>query len=257
MTLQELLGSSDPGAQLRVMQVTGDLKENYPLLAAHYSVPQPALHHPEICTGWHLELCLNAAKALGASPRAMLGVLLHDVGKTLTNSTHWPKHHGHEALGATFLEKTPVVQWGKGFVEAELSAEYLQFALQVAQYHLKVHTVFQMKSTSVAKFICALRQAAKPFIGDDDQKWFAWMYDLLVSCASDAKGRLGKEDTDYPQRDFLMACVTEPDMAPLWKSHLDQDESSSPEYYQAWSTLHTARATRIDQLRLTFLGDAQ
>lgn len=250
MSLHQLFNAENPGTLLRVWYASGVLSEKFPLIHSHYGVPQPAEHHPEICTGWHLELCLNAAAAKKASARALFGVLLHDVGKPLTDPQFWPKHHMHEELGEAYLVQRPVSEWGEGFVEANLSEDYFEMARQVAKYHLRVHTVFQLKSVTVAKFICELRSRAAPYI-HSDQDWIQWMDDFLMSCEADSSGRLGKADTPYPSRAYLMACATSPETIRLWDVLREQPSCPGDELTQ-WQALHTTRSKEMARVKTLF-----
>jgi len=112
--------------------------------------------------------------------------LLHDLGKALTPKTQWPRHIGHEAKGVPLVEafcdriKTP--------------KDYKELAVLVAKYHLECHKCFEFKSTTIVKFLERV----------DAYRRFERFEEFLLACEADAKGRLGFEESDYPQRAFLL-----------------------------------------------------
>lgn len=175
-----ILDSEKPGSMLRKLHILGVLKEHLPEVDALYGVPQREEHHPEVDTGWHIELCLDAGKTLNLSKREMYAVLLHDVGKAVT--TGWPRHHNHEILGV------PLVSSINARVEYDDS--YKQLALLVAEYHLQGHQAQIRTPKGMLAFL--------EVIGVDNVESF------MKACHADAAGRLGHADAEYSQRAFVM-----------------------------------------------------
>ena len=98
------LSEKTPEAFIQTLRQCGALAVILPEVDALYGVPQPPEHHPEIDTGIHIELVLSQAARLSEDPRVRFAALLHDVGKGLTPSQHWPKHHGHEEKGVQLVQ---------------------------------------------------------------------------------------------------------------------------------------------------------
>src|SRR3990170_1562528 len=90
------LAEPAPEAWLRLLHDCGALARIIPELDALYGVPQPEKWHPEVDTGLHMELVLQAAAGLTPEPRVRFAALMHDLGKGRTPRSSWPKHIGHE-----------------------------------------------------------------------------------------------------------------------------------------------------------------
>src|SRR3984885_7196916 len=97
---RKALGEAQPSAFLRVLRECGALAVLFPEIDALYGVPQRAEFHPEIDTGVHLEMVLDAAGGI-APGDDLIGfcALLHDLGKALTPADELPRHAGHEHRG--------------------------------------------------------------------------------------------------------------------------------------------------------------
>ncbi len=98
------LAEPAPAAWLRALRDCGALARIFPELDALYGVPQPEKWHPEIDTGLHMELVMQAAAALTPEPRIRFAALMHDLGKGRTPRSQWPRHIGHEESGARLVE---------------------------------------------------------------------------------------------------------------------------------------------------------
>ena len=97
--LELALRTESPAEFLRVLRDCGALQVILPEVDRLFGVPQPAKYHPEIDTGVHTLMCVQAAVRLSDDPIVRYAVLLHDVGKGVTDPDKWPSHHGHDALG--------------------------------------------------------------------------------------------------------------------------------------------------------------
>ena len=86
-----------PSRMVEVLRDCGALARLLPELDRLWGVPQPPEHHPEVDTGVHLLLVLDAAAALGAPLAARWACLCHDLGKGTTPPAEWPRHIAHEA----------------------------------------------------------------------------------------------------------------------------------------------------------------
>lgn len=181
-----------PHEALASLHANGELARLLPEVEALYGVPQNPLHHPEVDTGVHTELCLQLAERLGASPRARFAVLTHDLGKALTPSAEWPKHVDHELRG---IEPVRAV-----CERLAVPEDWQALALLVCEYHLHAHRAFEMRSTSVVKFLQQTRL---------DSEVHPLFEDFIIACEADKRGRTGKEDKPYDQGAFLRAAMAE------------------------------------------------
>lgn len=99
------LMEAQPSRMLAVLRECGALARLLPELDALWGVPQPALHHPEIDTGLHMMLVVDYAAGRGFDLPVRFAALMHDLGKGVTPSEHWPRHHGHEGRGVALVEQ--------------------------------------------------------------------------------------------------------------------------------------------------------
>jgi len=179
------LNRANPDKELASRRASGWLAANLPEVDALYGVPQTAAHHPEVCTGIHIELCLAVAAELSDSFDVRFAVLTHDLGKALTPKDEWPKHVNHEHAG---LE--PVKHLCERLALPESTRK---LAMLVCEHHLQAHRAMELKNTSVVKFL------TENGLLDDAEL----AEHFLLACESDARGRLGKHDNLYPQGSFL------------------------------------------------------
>ena len=186
----EWLDSSDPGILLHYLYHSGKLQEFLPEVACLYGVPQRAKHHPEVDTGAHIELCLTVAADMKLSRPVRIAVLLHDLGKGVTPAIEWPSHHNHEHEGLPWVRRV--------IHRLALRSYEAQLALTVCRWHLWMHRVFEHRPQTVVKYLDQL------FLKNLDQ-CPTLLLDFCDACLCDARGRLGLQDTLYPQADFLKA----------------------------------------------------
>lgn len=183
--LSRALLEPTPSAFIHTLRQCGGLKEILPEVDQLFGVPQPEAHHPEIDTGIHTLMVMEQAAQLSDRLEVRFGAMVHDLGKGITPEELLPKHHNHEEEGVPLVEalckrlKTPSSVRKAGVV--------------ASQYHLKVHRAKEMKATSLVKMFNELGYRNKPEI----------LEDLILTSEADARGRLGLEDRDYPQPDYL------------------------------------------------------
>ncbi len=81
----------------------GALKEMLPEVEKLAEIPERTDYHPEGNSGAHTMLALKAAQT--TDRLVNFTVLLHDVGKTLTDPARWPSHRGHDKLGEPLVRE--------------------------------------------------------------------------------------------------------------------------------------------------------
>ena len=154
-----------------------------------WGVPQPPAHHPEIDTGVHLMMVLDESARVQAPLPVRFACLCHDLGKGTTPADVLPRHLGHEERGVKLLRA--LCDRLKVPVECRALAEI------TAREHGHVHASLDLKPAAQLRLLerCdALRRPAR----------FA---DMLLACECDARGRLGFEQRDYPQRMRLLQAL--------------------------------------------------
>lgn len=187
--LEKGLMTDNPDVYLSFLQSLGALKVILPEVDALYGVPQPALHHPEIDTGSHIELCLLAAAKADANSVTRFAVLMHDLGKGITPEDELPQHRGHEQAGVPLVEAV--------CDRLKVPNAHREAAVKTCELHLKVHRVFESRGGTVIKLVDRL----------GGMRQNSTYEDVLDACEFDAKGRYGFSDRDYPQGQFLRDVV--------------------------------------------------
>ncbi|HEY1588459.1 MAG TPA: multifunctional CCA tRNA nucleotidyl transferase/2'3'-cyclic phosphodiesterase/2'nucleotidase/phosphatase, partial [Rhodanobacter sp.] len=185
---RKALGEPQPSAFLRVLRKCGALAVLFPEIDALYGVPQRAEFHPEIDTGVHLEMVLDAAARL-APGDDLVGfcALTHDLGKALTPVDELPRHVGHEHRGVAPLHALAA--------RLKVPTEHAALAELVCREHLNAHRAFELKPATVLKLLGALDALRRP----------ARLDVFLAACEADKRGRPGHEQDAYPQAAYLRA----------------------------------------------------
>jgi tRNA nucleotidyltransferase (CCA-adding enzyme) len=174
-----------PRRYIEVLRECGALVRILPELDALFGVPQVAQHHPEIDTGIHVLMALDQVCALTDDTRVRFAVLMHDLGKGLTDPAIWPHHYEHEKRGAELLPE--VCQ------RLRTPKEYRDLAVLSAELHTHCHRALELRPSTVVKLLERLDAFRRP------QRF----EQFLLTCEADARGRLGLEQRDYPQTDYL------------------------------------------------------
>lgn len=183
---RKALGEAQPSAFLRVLRDCGALAVLYPEIDALYGVPQRAEFHPEIDTGVHLELVLDAAARI-APGDDLVGfcALVHDLGKALTPLDELPRHIGHEHRGVAPLRALAA--------RLKVPTEHAALAELVCREHLNAHRAFELKPATLLKLLTAMDALRRP----------ARLDAFLAACEADKRGRRGHEYDAYPQATWL------------------------------------------------------
>ena len=185
--IEKALSTAAPDVFVEVLHKTHALKVILPEVDKLFGVPQPEKHHPEIDTGAHILLCLQQAARLSDDPVVRYAVLVHDVGKGVTDPAKWPRHIAHETLGLKPLkaihERLPVPN------------DYAQLAAMVCEHHLNLHRVRELRPVTLLNLLETLDAFRRP---ERLQKF-------LLACEADARGRAGLENEPYPQGAYLAA----------------------------------------------------
>ncbi len=194
--------SGNPEVFFQVLQQCNALEELWPELAVLWGIPNPALWHPEICSGTHTMMVLQQAVLLTQAffkesaddqsdqkTAIRFAALCHDLGKGITPDHLWPSHKGHEKSGLPLVEK--ICQ------QLKVPNHYKQLALKVCEFHLHCHKAFELKANTLLKMFNQLDIWRKPQEFDF----------FLMACKADFLGRLGFEKRPYPQEQYLQAAV--------------------------------------------------
>ena len=178
-----------PSRMLEVLRECGALQKLLPEVARLWGVPQRAEYHPEIDTGIHLLMVLDMAAQLGAPLPVRFACLCHDLGKGTTPADVLPRHIGHEERSARLLKVL--------CQRLRVPVECREIADVVAREHGNIHRSATLSAPAVVRLFERCDAFRKP-------QRFA---DILLACECDARGRLGLEQSAYPQRPRLLAAL--------------------------------------------------
>lgn len=171
-----------PSRMFEVLRECGALQKLLPEVDRLWGVPQRAEYHPEVDTGVHLMMVLDMSARLQAGLAVRFACLCHDLGKGMTPADILPRHIGHEARGARLLQ---------GVCERlRVPTDCRELADVVAREHGNIHRSAEFGAAALVRLLERCDALRKP-------RRFA---DALLACECDARGRLGLENSDYPQR---------------------------------------------------------
>ena len=185
--LSRALDEDDPAIFLTSLKDCGVLSCLFPEIDNLFGVPQNAKYHPEIDTGVHVMMALQASAELGHDNEIRFAVLMHDLGKASTPADVLPSHHGHEARGIK-----PVKAFCKRW---RVPRAHTELALITTELHLKAHRCQELKASTLLKLLTRADSLRKP----------ERFVKMLEACRADIRGRTGREDDSYPQAAYLTA----------------------------------------------------
>lgn len=188
-TARALMESPRPSVYFETLRRVGALDGWFPELAALFGVPQRPDYHPEIDTGVHTLMCIDYAARQDYPLPVRVSALTHDFGKALTPPSVLPRHPGHEARGVplvtVFCDRLRVPNRCR------------EVALIHTREHLLIHQVRQLRPATLLALLERLQalRAGPVFTA------------VCQASYSDARGRLGLEDCEYPQVAYLEAAA--------------------------------------------------
>ncbi|MFS1439540.1 multifunctional CCA addition/repair protein [Shewanella sp. 10N.286.48.A6] len=186
--LDKALSSQNPEVFFEQLRSCGALKVLFPEIDALFGVPQPEKWHPEIDSGIHTMMVLQASAKLTDKKTIRFAALVHDLGKAITPTELWPKHHGHGQKGLPIIKK--LVQ------RIKAPNEYKELALLCSDQHQNIHNALELRAETIIKI----------FDKGDFWRKPQRLTDLLLCCQADIQGRTGFEQAQYPQSEFLIHC---------------------------------------------------
>lgn len=221
-----------PSRMFEILRDCGALAKILPELDALWGVPQRADYHPEVDTGVHTMMVIDAAAAMGLPLPARFAALAHDLGKGATPGDILPRHIGHEARSVAML--------GPLCERLRVPTDCRDLALLVARFHTEIHRLPELRPVTVAKLVERCDALRRP-------ERFGLMLD---ACEADFRGRLGFGDRSYPQKEGWLSAagaVRGIDAGAITKAC--EDPARIPE------RLHEARVEAVRRLGLQQAGD--
>ena len=179
------LTTARPSRYFTTLHEVGALADTFPEVEALFGVPQPKEYHPEVDTGIHTMLVLDAAAALSDEIAVRFAAVCHDLGKALTPREEWPRHIGHERRG---VEPT------RALCERLRTPKAVrELAITVTAQHGRIHHALEMRDATLVDLLGELDALRRP------ERFEA----ILVVCHADSRGKPGRESVDYPEGDWL------------------------------------------------------
>ena len=174
-----------PEVFLQVLRDCGALRALLPEVDALFGVPQPALHHPEIDTGVHVQMVLRQCAEHDQPLAVRWACLLHDLGKGLTEPAQWPRHIAHEQRGLRLIEAVNA--------RSKAPRDCAELALLVGEYHTHAHRARELRAQTLAELFQHFDLYRRPERFEQ----------FVAASEMDARGRLGLERQPYPQAAYL------------------------------------------------------
>ena len=175
-----------PSRFFETLRSCGALAKILPEVDALFGVPQPEKYHPEIDCGIHTLLVVDDAAQHDYVLEVRFAALTHDLGKATTPKDILPRHICHELRGAELIKKLSQ--------RLRVPSDCRDLALLAARYHGDIHRAHELRAETVIRLFQSADAWRRP-------ERFA---QLLQVCATDAHGRTGHEQDDYPQADYLL-----------------------------------------------------
>lgn len=161
----------NPEQFILTLRSCGALAVILPEINQLFGVPNPYKHHPEIDSGVHSLMVLEAAVQLSEDPVTRFAALVHDLGKALSPMASWPKHHGHEERGVPVIEAL--------CSRLRIPNDYRSLAVMVSRFHLLVHRITELRAATIVSILDSIDAFRRPQL-------FAA---LLIACHADSAGR--------------------------------------------------------------------
>jgi tRNA nucleotidyltransferase (CCA-adding enzyme) len=183
------LMEAQPSRMFECLRACGALQRLLPEVHALWGVPQRADYHPEVDTGVHLMMVLDASARLQAPLPARFACLMHDLGKGTTPVEILPRHLGHEQRSVNLARQV--------CDRLKVPNDCRDLGLLVAGEHGNIHASMGFGAAALVRLLERCDALRKP-------QRFAL---ALLACEADARGRLGLENRAYPQREHLLQAL--------------------------------------------------
>ena len=179
------LMEAQPSRMFNLLRECGALQRLLPELDRLWGVPQRAEHHPEVDTGVHAMMVLNMSARLQTSLAVRFACLCHDFGKGTTPADVLPRHIDHERRSVDLLLDV-CERW-------RVPNDCKELAEVVAREHGNIHRSNELNPAALLRLLERCDAIRKPERFEE----------ALQACECDARGRLGFEESPYPQRQRL------------------------------------------------------
>lgn len=184
--LQKALMTPNPEVFIQVLHEVGALSKVLPEVENLFGVPGPKRWHPEVDTGIHTLMTVQAMVKENTDPVARFAMLCHDLGKALTPKSEWPHHPMHNILGLQPLEKL--------CTRLHVPNEYYETAKIVVRYHNDMHHIYKDGASGVLDLFERLDAFRK------ENRFVIF----VQCCKCDFLGRKGFENRKFARSDYIL-----------------------------------------------------
>lgn len=179
------LMESTPSRMFEALRECGALARIAPEIDALFGVPERLDYHPEGDSGVHTLLVLDASSRLGLPLTARFAALCHDLGKALTPADMLPRHIGHDKRGHEPIQEL--------CERLRVPADCRELALMACREHILIHRSRELRPDTLVDMFLRCDALRRP-------ERFALLVEV---CRSDAQGREGYSNANYPQAVYL------------------------------------------------------
>jgi len=179
------LSEQTPSIFFKTLRDCDALQVLMPEIDNLFGVPQPPQYHPEVDTGIHIMMVIDAAARAGEDVITRFAALTHDLGKGVTPKEEWPRHIGHEEKSVPLIEIL--------CERLRCPRDFKELAVTVARYHTHCHRALELRPSTMVDLFESLDAFRRP------QRFTQ----VLGACAADFHGRTGFEDKIYEPAPFL------------------------------------------------------
>lgn len=167
---EKSLKEKDPDLFITTLRSCDALRIIFPEIHALFGVPNPVHYHPEIDSGIHTLLVLQAAAKQSTDPLTRFAAVTHDLGKAITPWSLLPKHHQHEETGVPIINTL--------CDRLRIPTAYRQLAILSSKLHLRIHRIEELRASTIVKTFEVADAFRKPERFEQ----------LLRVCEADAQG---------------------------------------------------------------------
>lgn len=194
LELEKVFKEPNPSKFFETLKKANVLSYIFPEIDNLFGVPQTAKYHPEIDTGIHIMMVLEQAKKLSGKTDVMFAALTHDLGKYLTHldpNIEEGKHAQHEIRGLPLVEEM--------CDRLKVPNPVRKLAMFTSMYHTHCHKAYELTSKSMYTL----------YKKSDFKRNPDFLENFFIACKADARGRLGFENVEYNQPNYIKNILNE------------------------------------------------
>ncbi len=225
---------------LTELKECGALKRILPEVEALFGVPQVEKYHPEIDTGIHILMSVDAASAMTRDPMVIFAVLVHDLGKALTPRAELPRHRGHEKRGLKPIESL--------CARLGVPTRFREFALKVCEYHLHCHRIRELRPGTALRVLEAFDGFRQPELVEK----------FALCCDADRRGRTGHENDGREDTGLMLKmhhAALQVEQEPIARRILDESGEGRQTGQRIKRAIRDQRIAAIHAARQSASGD--